>query len=257
MRSSKHSLRQALSIVLLCALASQAAAVIVEGDPVQSPSWDSMHERFLAGEPYVFDDAVKVFAPDYAEDSLNVPVAFDASAISGVRQIVVLADLNPLPMVLRFTPLDVDPSLAFRFKLQQGSPVRVAVLGEDDIWHVGSTWINAAGGGCTAPSVGMASGNWTDTIGDVSAKVFPRAEGNRLKLRVMHPMDTGLADGIPRFHLEVMTLRDAHSGDVIAEIELFEPISENPLLSFDVGDHDAFTLDGSDNNANTVSADIR
>ena len=53
--------------------------------------------------------------------------------------------------------------LALRFKLQQGSPVRAMVLLDDGIWHVGSTMINAAGGGCTVPGASRADGTWERT----------------------------------------------------------------------------------------------
>lgn len=225
-------------------------------DPLDSPMWANMHERFLAGEDYVFDTAIEVTAPSYAEDSLNVPVAFSISGIENIQQIAVFADLNPLPMVLRLRPVTVAPAMAFRFKLQQSSPVRVAALTDDGLWHVGSAWIDAAGGGCTAPSVGMASGNWTETFGTVNAGFFPRETGNRLKLQIMHPMDTGLAEGIPRFHIEQLQLRNLDDNSLMAELELYEPISENPLLSFDVGAVNGVTLKGHDNNANTFAADL-
>ena len=225
-------------------------------DPLDSPMWENMHERFLAGEDYVFDAAIEVTAPSYAEDSLNVPVAFSVSGIENIQQIAVFADLNPLPMVLRLRPVTVAPAMAFRFKLQQSSPVRVAALTDDGLWHVGSAWIDAAGGGCTAPSVGMASGNWTETFGTVNAGFFPRESGNRLKLQIMHPMDTGLAEGIPRFHIEQLQLRNLDDDSLMAELELYEPISENPLLSFDIGAVSGVALEGYDNNANTFTADL-
>ncbi len=251
------ALRLLTMIALLTGAGLSMAGLERNGeDPLDSPMWQSMHERFLAGEDYVFDSSVNVSVPSYAEDSLNVPVAFSISGLSDIQQIAVFADLNPLPMVLRLRPVTVAPAMAFRFKLQQSSPLRVAALTSDGLWHVGSAWIDAAGGGCTAPSVGMASGNWTETFGTVNAGFFPRESGNRLKLQIMHPMDTGLAEGIPRFHIEQLQLRSLDDDSLMAEVELYEPISENPLLSFDVGQISGVALKGYDNNANTFSADL-
>ena len=239
--------------LLLCLLCQSAGAA--EIDPLNSPQWGAMHSRFLKGEPYVFDDKVKVDAPADAEDSLNVPIAFDASALSGIQEIVVVSDLNPLPHVLNFRPKTVPASLAFRMKLQQGSPIRVAAKTADGVWHVGSTYVNAAGGGCTLPSVGTSSGDWSKSLGQVSANVWERAENNRLRIRVMHPMDTGLASGIPNFYIENLNVKDAQ-GNLLAELDLYEPISENPMLSLDVGKVTTFKLEGRDNNGNKIAAEV-
>lgn len=239
--------------IILCLLCQPAVAA--EPDPLNSPQWEAMHTRFLKGEPYVFDDKVKVDAPPEAEDSLNVPVAFNASGLKDIQEMVVVADLNPLPHVLNFRPKTVPPSLAFRMKLQQGSPVRVAAKTADGVWHVGGTYVNTAGGGCTLPSVGTSSGDWSKTLGKVSANVWQRADNNRLRIRVMHPMDTGLANGIPTFHIENLHVKD-EQGQVLAELDLYEPISENPMLSLDVGKATRFTLEGRDNNGNKIAAEV-
>lgn len=224
-------------------------------DPLDSPQWSAMHERFLKNEAVVFDDKVQVFAPKSAEDSLNVPVSFKIKGIEKVEQVVVLADLNPLPEVLRFYPDKVSPSLAFRIKLQQGSPVRVAAKDSEGVWHVGGVWVDAAGGGCTLPSHGTSSGDWSSTLGQVSAQLWKRENNNRLRVKLMHPMDTGLASGIPRFHIEQMAFKDK-DGNVIARLETFEPISENPMLSLDIGDYEKVTLSGRDNNGNEINAKV-
>lgn len=246
-------------LALLCGLSWSTlsrAGTLNGPDPLASPLWPTMHSRLLLAGDYVFDKQVTVTAPAYAEDSLNVPVSFSIAGLDNIQHIAVFADLNPIPLVLRMTPTAVEPELSFRFKLQQSSPVRVAALTHDGIWHVGSTWIDAAGGGCTAPSVGMASGNWTETFGAVAAGFFPRESGTRLKIQIMHPMDTGLAEGIPRFHIEKLHLLSSDDNQLLAELELFEPVSENPLLSFSIGDQQAIRLEGNDNNANTFSAQM-
>lgn len=225
-------------------------------DPFNSPQWDFVHQRFLKDEPYQFDGKVRVEAPPEAEDSLNVPIAFQVEGLEQVQEVVVVADLNPIQQVLRFRPKAMRPHLAFRMKLQQGSPIHVAAKTPDGIWHVGGVWVNAAGGGCTLPSVGTSSGDWTKTLGKVSGNVWQRPDGsNRLRVRVMHPMDTGLASGIPTFHIENLNVLGA-DGQVLAELDLFEPISENPMLSFDVADQSQFKLEGRDNNGNRIQAEV-
>jgi sulfur-oxidizing protein SoxY len=93
-------------------------------------------------------------------------------------------------------------------------------------------------------------------LGKVSANVWQRPDGtNRLRVRVMHPMDTGLASGIPTFHIENLNVL-AEDGQVLAELDLFEPISENPMLSFDVAKQTQFRLEGRDNNGNKIEAEV-
>ncbi len=223
-------------------------------DPFDSPQWSLMQELFLEGDGVVFDDKVKVFGPEYAEDSLNVPISFDAIEFEDIKEVVVFADLNPIPLILRYQPGELTPYLAFRIKLQQSSPVRAAVKTSDNIWHVGGVWVDTAGGGCTLPSNGTSTGDWTTTLGKVSAKIWKRSDApNRMRFRIMHPMDTGLAAGIPRFHIEKMTLRNKQ-GKELAKLELFEPISENPMLSLAVDDYEQLNVDGRDNNGNLFNA---
>lgn len=247
-------------LILLVALSFSTPAVVAEdfpADPMDSPQWGVMHQIMMGKEKYVFDDRIKVYAPKVAEDSLNVPVSFRIKGLEDIKEIIVFSDLNPIPKVLRFQPNDVDPYLAFRIKLQQASPVRVAAKTGDGLWHVNSAWVDAAGGGCTLPSIGTSSGDWTTTLGKVSAHLWQNTDKpNRLRVRIMHPMDTGLAPGVPKFHIEQMTLRD-ESGKQLAYLEVYEPISENPMLSLDVGKHTNFYINGRDNNGNIINAEVK
>ena len=73
-------------------------------DPYQSLAWSDMHQRYLGGEPYVFDARVQVSGPAFAEDPMNVPISVDAQDLPAVTQIVVLVDRNPIRRVLSYFP---------------------------------------------------------------------------------------------------------------------------------------------------------
>ena len=73
------------TLMLLQAQLSLAQNNQAMADPLDSPMWQEMHQRLLDGLPVVFDDRVKVIAPGSAEDSMNVPVKVDASAIGEVN----------------------------------------------------------------------------------------------------------------------------------------------------------------------------
>ena len=231
------------------------------GDPLGSMQWPDMKGQFFeADAKTVFDSRIKVTVPLFAEDAMNVPVSFDASALGKVKKIVVLVDRNPIRKVLEFIPEKAKPALNFRFKLEQASPIRVAALTEDGVWHVGYAFIEAAGGGCTVPGATRADGSWPQTLNKVAGKMFDAnqlRDDARLRVQVSHPMDTGLVAGVPAFYIEEMVLQDQNK-QVLAKLYPFEPVSENPLFSFDFDKKPVgpISLVGRDNNGNRIDAKV-
>jgi sulfur-oxidizing protein SoxY len=161
--------------------------------------------------------------------------------------------------VLDFEPMRALPMLAFRIRMEQASPVRAMVQTRDGQWHVGSTWVQAAGGGCTVPGATRADGSWSRTLNQVQARYFNNVlEGSRrLRVRIMHPMDTGLVASIPAFYLEDLQLVDG-AGEVWWRLGLHEPVSENPILTFELPPQavDGLRLVGRDNNGNTFNTGV-
>lgn len=242
-------------ILLLLYAFHASTAVAAEADPLQSVMWEYHHKGLLNSEPYVFDERVQVHVPPFAEDSRQVPVHIDARALGDdVVRIEAWADLNPIPRIFTFTPGDqVVPLVAIRIRVQQATPIRAAVLTRDGVWHIGSARVDAAGGGCTAPSVVRAQAGWEDRLGEVVGARFPRGEFSRLRLQVSHPMDNGLVGGIPEFFLNQAELRDA-DGKVMAELELYPAVAENPNLSLEVKGGQETRLWLRDNNGNEFEA---
>lgn len=253
-------------------------------DPLNSPRWaDIVGLAFgESGAPrLVWDERIRVQAPTAFDNPMQIPVVIDARALlntsspysgSGqttITEMRVFADFNPVPLVLRFFPERSQPYLGFRMKLQQSSPVRVAVQTSDGVWHVNGQWISTSGGGCTLPSKGRANTAWQQTLNRVSARLWPQLPasvvsadaahqpGQRLRFSLLHPMDTGFAPGIPRFILERLQLADAE-GKPLARLQLFEPVSENPVFSLNLPASLALPLhlDGEDNNGNPVDQHI-
>jgi len=218
-------------VVTSWASPSWAASDALPIDPFGSVMWKSMANRFFADGPIVFDDRVRVSAPASAEDQFHVPITVDASALDNVRQIVAVADLNPIPHILTVYPKQAMSFVGFRVKLQQSSPIHVGVQTEDGVWHIGGAYVDAAGGGCTAPAAMHGTENWMDTLGITRTvarrRLFDHA---RMTIKMRHPMDTGLASGIPAFYMNELQVTDS-SGALVAEVELFEPVSENPTLT--------------------------
>jgi len=207
-----------------------SAAEELPEDPLNSVMWSNMAERFFPGK-VVIDQRVIVLGPTDAEDQMQVPITVDATQLENVEEIVALADLNPIPHILTLRPTRAQPFIGFRVKLEQATPIRVGVRTSDGVWHVNGVYVSAAGGGCTAPALAHGMEDWYKTLGQTRA--ITRRESDklaRLSMRMRHPMDTGLAPGIPVFYMNKIEVTSAE-GDALADIELFEPISENPTLT--------------------------
>lgn len=252
----------------VCAAAATPLALHAEpdasgGDPLKSLQWPGLRKQYLGEAPMRFTPDVVVTGPAFADDAMNVPILIDARTLAavggGVERIDVVTDRNPIREVLSFEPLRALPILAFRFRMEQASPVRAMVKTRDGRWHVGSTWVQAAGGGCTVPGATRADGSWSRTLNQVQTKFFSNVlQGSqRLRVRVMHPMDTGLVAGTPAFYVENLQLVD-ESGRVWWRLALHEPVSENPLLTFELPERPAgiLRLVGRDNNGNPINAEV-
>lgn len=226
-----------------------------QSDPVASAMWGYYHQRLLAGEPFVFDEQIRLEVPPFAEDARQVPIQVNASAYQGrVQRMLAWAELNPIAQIFDFAPGPaLVPNLAIRIRVEQATPIRVAVLTDDGLWRVGTAQVEAAGGGCTAPSVVRTEPGWEQRLGQVLGQRFERAAGSRLRLQVSHPMDNGLLGGIPEFYIEQAQLRDA-DGQVLGQLQLFPAVSENPALSFDLLGQPRAELWLRDNNGNEFQA---
>ena len=263
----QHGIGSLLGPLAAAGLPSAAFAQIdhSEGDPLESMQWPMLRRKFIGGESMQFSPAIEVKGPPMADDAMNVPLIVDARGLLGqgheIDRIVIIADRNPVQHVATFMPRKARPVLALRFRLEQASPVRALVRTSGGEWHVGQTWINAAGGGCTVPGASRSDGSWSRTLNQVQARLFPdmlEGRGARLRLQVMHPMDTGLVAGIPAFHIEELELRDS-AQQLWLRIELHEPVSENPLLTFELGQRPPgpLTLLGRDNNGNRIEQEVK
>ena len=252
---------QAVSIVavaLIWLAAGVASAAEPPADPMKSVMWQQMYRTHFADKPVVFDDRVSVIAPKHAEDQAAIPVTVDASALPGVREIVVIADLNPIQKVLSYQPTQAQPYIAFRFKAEQGTPVRAAALTEDGVWHLGGMYVDAAGGGCTAPALAHGKPDWVSRLAEVRGKIWrkPGQSSAKLRLRIQHPMDTGLADGIPAFYVEELEIQN-RDGATLGKLQIYEPVSENPVLTLkpQLGpDDDRVIVKGRDTDGNLIDA---
>ncbi|SDX32447.1 quinoprotein dehydrogenase-associated SoxYZ-like carrier [Marinobacter mobilis] len=221
--------------LLLLAWAPAWAGIPV--DPYSSPMWQYNIERYLGNvTSVVLDEQIRVEVPPFAENSSQVPLTVDLKDFSGTaREIVAWVDLNPIPHLFSLTPGPTPTTLlSLNFRVQQATTVRVAVLTDEGVWHLGSAYVDAAGGGCTAPSMTIANPDWEKNFGTIRGGAFSRVEGVRYKFNVMHPMDSGMVSGVPVFHIENVIMRDSVSEEPLLTMTLSESAAENPMLVFEL-----------------------
>lgn len=226
-----------LILPLVAALSAPALAAPedagVPADPLDSPMWEYHAAKLLAGGPIEFDDRIKVILPVIAEDQHVVPVTVDARALEGVQRIVIFADLNPIPVAIDYRPLHAAPFVATRIKLDQRTPVRAAVQLVDGSWHVAGNWIDAAGGGCSAPPASRVRGDWADHLGEVRGAAWVYGGLTRLRVGFRHPMDTGLVENIPAYNIDTVRVTSAQ-GETLGEMTVHGSVAEDPAFTLEV-----------------------
>lgn len=252
----------AAAVLLLACAAAWSADARSEpaDDPLQSIMWTEMKQQFFGDDPVVFDESVKVSVPRVVENQAQVPITADARSLAGVRKVIVFADLNPIQHVATLSIVKAAPFIALRMKVEQATPVRAAALTADGVWHVGSVFLDAAGGGCSAPAMARKDADWSETVGHAQGKLYREIDGAvRARFRVRHPMDTGLArDNTPSYFIEKLDFR-SEAGEQLATLELREPVSEDPTLTVLVRpplEDPALTIVGRDNQGETYSSRI-
>ncbi len=208
---------------------STSAMAAPPTDPLGSPLWDMHAERLFGKDKVVFDPAVHVDVPVIAENQHVFPMTLDARALGTVKRIIVLVDLDPLPLPVDFTPGEAAPWLSLRIKLDQRTPVRVAAQTPDGTWHVAGVWVDAAGGGCSAPPVSRAKGDWAQHLGEVRGAVYRSAQATRIRFAVRHPMDTGLVENIPAYNIE--TIRIMAGKQELSHMAVTGSVSEDPAFT--------------------------
>ncbi|MDF0544419.1 quinoprotein dehydrogenase-associated SoxYZ-like carrier [Sphingobium sp. H39-3-25] len=209
-----------------------AARVPYPADPLQSPMWTAHARSIFGDDPVRFDTRLRISSPEVAENQRSFPVALDARGIGQVRRMVIFADLNPIPIAIDYRPDAAEPYVATRIKLDQRTPVRGAVQLIDGQWLVAGGWVDAVGGGCSAPPLSRVAGDWADHLGEIRGEAWPAAGNSvsRLRISFRHPMDTGLVANIPAYHIEELAVKSAQ-GATLGAMEVWASVSENPAIT--------------------------
>ncbi|KQU47001.1 quinoprotein dehydrogenase-associated SoxYZ-like carrier [Sphingomonas sp. Leaf339] len=232
------------------ALLATPAAAALPKDPLASPMWEFVGDQVFGANAVVrFDPRVKVSFPTIAENQRVFPVQVDARDIPDVVRMVIMVDLNPIQLPLDYRLEDADAFVAARIKLDQRTPVRGAVQLKDGSWLVSGGWIDAAGGGCSAPPVSRVKGDWSQHLGEVRGGLWQQDGAVRLRLAFRHPMDTGLVDNIAAYYLDELAVASS-TGRPLGKLTFQAAMAEDPVISLQphLRDGESIRFDGRDTN---------
>lgn len=246
----------------IMALAACAIAEpLREEDPGPS-NWESIRKEFY-GDRQIAEDtnAVIVEAPDKAEDAALVPVTIYllADVADQIKSLRVFIDNNPMPMVGTFTfgrGAGLGPkTISTRVRFDNFSYVRAIVETEDGKVHMGSHFVQAAGGCSSAAMKDIATA--LESVGQMNLKRLKahRFTSNRNQsmipaegqVMIRHPNFSGMqrnpatGDYIPAKYLTVLDV--SRSGEPVFHLEAGISLSTNPNIRFTYGSVEKETLE--------------
>jgi sulfur-oxidizing protein SoxY len=218
----------ALGWGLLLAIPAAAA----EQSPA-SGAWQTMRPN-LYGTRVISetgDALMSIEAPASTPDPSATPVVvhFGAALAGRVRQVRVIIDNNPSPLV---TTMNLRPGLPLeeidlRVRIDRYTSVRAIAETADGQLEMRSTWVNASGG-CSAPPSPGAGG----ALGDIRFRAS--ADDRALQVSIRHPNNSGFqidpksGDPIPPHFISHLRLRAGD--DTLVDAETGISLSENPTL---------------------------
>lgn len=244
------SVMLAVSLLLLQSLEAK--------NPIDSPTFDDIIKDFIQDQKYIFDDKnIKIKVPSFADNPVQVPIFVDAKKIKDAKEMIVFADLNPVPLIAKMETKNILPVFASNIKVAQETPLRAMIKDGNGLWHIASANIHSNGGGCDVSSqASNSNSDFAKMLGKRKGKLYKKGDITRIKASIFHPMETGLLFGTSEFYINKLLIQKENKD--IAQIQFSSVISENPRFIFEFkGSDKEYTLIFSDTDANEFELDIR
>ena len=247
-------------LLKLLAFVVALAPSLALANPLTTEAWQDILDLEFGDAEVVYDDSVTVVLPERVEEAFSVPMVIDfRDAPYELAEVALFVENNPFPQVARIYPSQPINAIGLNIRLEQTTPVRVAAMDQNGVWHVAHREV-AVGtpGGCqAAPPRSYLS------TGEVTMRQFVRPDGeSRLKLKIGHPMHTGLAvneatgDAIPAHYIDRMTV-GGDQGDV-ATMLLWASVSSDPAFVFDLPEKlRSVRVNAADTNGDDFAVDAR
>ena len=201
-------------------------------NPISTPTFDEILKTIIDNKEYIFDDKnITIEVPNFADNPIQVPILVDAKKIKNAKQMILFADLNPIPIIVDMNLKELLPLISLNIKVAQETPIRALVLDDENIWHIGSANIKSFGGGCSVASVSSSQTDFAKLLGKTKIDIFGNDGIIRIKSSIFHPMETGLIFGNSAFYINKIVLKADDKN--ISEIKTYSAISENPRFIFE------------------------
>lgn len=220
-----------ISLSLSSTLNAQTNSGIFSSDTVFPDLDQETKEDFFGDNKVIFHDKnIIVKVPSFADNPAQVPIFVDASYYKKGKRIIVFADLNLIKTILDMQIIDFVPTMSMNIKVAQATPLRVAVLDENDVWHVATADIQSEGGGCSVAPNEEKDKEKLEQLGKYRSKVSQKKDGYDLKFSIYHPMETGLFFGKSEFYINDLQIKE--NNKTLVKIETSAAVSENPRFEF-------------------------
>ena len=201
-------------------------------NPIETPTFDEILKPIIGDKKYIFDDEnIVLEVPNFADNPIQVPILVDAKKIKNAKQMILFADLNPIPIIVDMNLKELLPLISINIKVAQETPIRALVLDDKNIWHIGSKNIKSFGGGCSVASSASSGDDFAKLLGKTKIDLFSNDGIIRIKSSIFHPMETGLMFGNSAFYINKIVLKADDKN--ISEIKTYSAISENPRFIFE------------------------
>lgn len=201
-------------------------------NPISTPTFDEILKTIIDNKEYIFDDKnITIEVPNFADNPIQVPILVDAKKIKDAKQLILFADLNPIPVIVDMKLNELLPLISLNIKVAQETPIRALVLDDENIWHIGSANIKSFGGGCSVASSASSGDDFAKLLGKTKIDIFGNDGIIRIKSSIFHPMETGLIFGNSAFYINKILLKADDKN--ISEIKTYSAISENPRFIFE------------------------
>ena len=251
----------ALPLLSLLALTGAPVALGQTQTPAGG-AWTTLRPQFYGErEIGVVDQAfISLDAPASTPDPSATPltVRFGDGAIGHIKQLRVIIDNNPSPVVSTFDFAGGArvAEIGMRVRIDRWTSVRAIAETTDGRLEMRSSWVNASGG-CSAAPAAAAGG----TLGDIRFRNTP--DGKSLQVGIRHPNNSGFQidplSGNPIPPHYVSHIHFSANGHTLMDVDAGISWSENPTLRIasDTALPEPMTVDATDSKDAHFSASWR
>ncbi len=223
---------------------------------IDKSTFDTLIKPIITKDKYEFDkNKIKIKVPKFADNPTQVPIFVDATKIKNTKRLVILADYNPIPLIIDMQIKEILPVFSTNIKVAHETPLRVLVQDKNNTWYIASSNINSSGGGCDVSSQTSSNKEFEDLLGNTKGKIFDKKNKKRIKVSIFHPMETGLIFGEAEFYINKIIIKNSEK--IISEITTTSVISENPRFIFETNNsYKDITIHFFDNTGNNFKLSL-